>query len=90
MNLKVVIILDPDGNIDVTIINFGTNVSKSDQFSCLVNGCVSSLNYNEYDSINDTSNDAEDLEEEICERPTLNPTRMMFYTYQFDFYFFCF
>ena len=71
--------LDPNGNIEVTIINIGTDVSNSDQFSCLVNGGVISPNYNEYDSINDALDDAEHLEDEICERPTPNPTRMMFY-----------
>ena len=62
--------IDPDGNIEINVINIGNDVSNSDQFSCLVNGGAISPNYNEYDSIDDAIDDSQFLEEEICERPT--------------------
>ena len=66
--------IDPNGDVEITVINIGNDVSNNDQFSCLVNGGTSSPNYNEYNTPNDAMNDAEHLEEEICERPTPRPT----------------
>ena len=66
--------IDPDGIVETTVINIGTDVASSDQFACLTDGGTGSPNYNEYDSTDGAIDDIAHLEEEICEEPTPGPT----------------
>ena len=67
--------IDPSGDVKTTVIKYWYWCIKFNQFVCLVNnGDTSSPNYNEYDIIDDAINDDDNLEEEICERPTPSPT----------------
>ena len=67
---------DPDGNVKIIVVNVGSDLVSSDDFSCLVDGGTSGENYNEYNDFDEASmsSNINGVRDEICENRALSPT----------------